>query len=92
MRETSNLGRVTAAVLFALLLAFPLRLGGLLGGDCSWSHYRPQASDPDETGAYFCGLVVGGFVAVGGSVAILWKFWPRVSLQLSQAGDKDSIA
>jgi len=88
MRENSKLRRVAVALLFALLMAFPLGLGGLLGGDYLWSRYGPRATDPDETDAYLCGLLVGGFMAVGGGVTIMWKFWPRASLKSTQASNK----
>jgi hypothetical protein len=77
MREHSKIKRVAAAVVFALLMAFVLGFGGLLGGGYLWSHFGPPANDPDETGALLCGLLVGGSMAVGGATAILWKFWPR---------------
>jgi hypothetical protein len=88
MRENSKLRRVARALLFALLMAFPLGLGGLLGGDYLWSRFGPRATDADETAAYLCGLLVGGFMAVGGGVVIVWKFWPRASPKPWQASGK----
>jgi hypothetical protein len=83
MRVNSKLRRVVAVILFSLLMAWVLGLGGLLGGSYVWSHYGPAAKDPHETDAYLCGLVVGALMAVGGVVAILWTFWPRTSQKSS---------
>jgi hypothetical protein len=77
MKIDHKVRRVGAAVFFALLMAFVLGLSGLLVGDYLWSRYGPPANDPDETDAFLWGLVVGGVMAVGGGVAIVWKFWPR---------------
>jgi len=88
MRENSKLRRVALALLFALLMAFPLGLGGFLGGGYLWSRFGPRATDADEPEAYLCGLLVGGFMAVGGGVAILWKFWPRASPKSSLADSR----
>jgi hypothetical protein len=79
-----ELRRMVAVVLFSLFMAFPLGLGGLLGGDYVWSHYGPPANDPDETAALLCGLVVGGLMALSGGVVIVWKFWPRASSKSSE--------
>ena len=91
-RTNSKVKRVAATVAFSLLMAFVLGLGGLLGGDYVWSHFGPPANDPDETSALLCGLLVGGLLAVGGAVVILWKFWPRTPLKSPQANRKANNA
>jgi hypothetical protein len=61
-----------------------LGLGGLLAGSYLWGHLGPPAKDPDDTDAYFCGLLVGGVMAIGGFGTLLWKFWPRATTEASQ--------
>jgi len=58
--------------------AYLLGLAGLLVGMYLWGHFGPPATDPDDTDAYFFGLLVGGLL-VCGVVASLWKFWPRTA-------------
>jgi len=76
-----QLKRAVAAILFSLIMACLLGLGGLLTGTFLWGRFGPPANDPDDTAAYFCGLLVGGLMAVGGGVALLWKFWPHATLE-----------
>jgi len=71
------LRRRAAAVLFSLIAAYLLGLGGLLAASYLWDHFGPPARDPDDMDAYFCGLLVGGAMAIGGGVTLLSKFWPR---------------
>jgi hypothetical protein len=85
MNENRKRKRAAAAVLFSLIMGCVLGLGGFLGGSYLWGRYGPPANDPDETDAYFCGLLVGGITAVGAGSVSLWKFWPRTSLKSSQA-------
>jgi hypothetical protein len=85
MTENSQRGRRAAALLFSLIMACLLGLGGLLVGMYLWGHFGRPANDPDDTGAYLCGLLVGGVMAIGGGTASLWKFWPRTSPKSSQA-------
>ena len=84
MRKKSKLKRAVAAIAFSLLIAFVLYLAGFLGVDYVWSRFGPPANDPDEINALRCGLLVGGFMAVGGASVILWKFWPRAAPKSSQ--------
>ena len=77
MIDKVKLRRAAAAVLFSLLVAYLLLLGGVLAGAYMWGHYGPPADDPDDIDALLCGLLVGGVMAIGGGVASLWKFWPR---------------
>ena len=63
-----------------------LGLGGLLAGTYLWDTFGPPAKDPDDTDAYFCGLLVGAFMAIGGATASLWKFWPRAMPRASRSG------
>jgi hypothetical protein len=74
-----QLRRAAAAILFSLIMACLLGLGGLLTGTYLWSRYGPPANDPDDTAAYFCGLLVGALMAVGGGIVLLWKFWPHAT-------------
>jgi hypothetical protein len=69
--------RRASAVLFSLITACLLGLGGLLVGTSLWRHFGPPAKDPDDTNAYLFGLLVGGLLAICGIVGSLWKFWPR---------------
>src|SRR5258708_12359005 len=71
--------RAAASVLFSLIMACLFGLGGFLGGSYLWSRFGPPPNDPDEIDAYFCGLLVGGAIAIAVGVASLWKFWPRTS-------------
>jgi hypothetical protein len=79
MRSNSKVKRAAGAIVFSVLMAFVLYLVGFLGGNYLWSRFGPPANDPDETYALICGLILGGFMAMFGALAILWKFWPRVS-------------
>jgi hypothetical protein len=77
--------RRAAAILFSLIVACLLGLGGLLAGMYLWGHLGPSAKDPDDTDAYPCGLLVGGVMAMGGFGALLWKFWPHATPKASQS-------
>ena len=69
-----------------------LGLGGLLAGSYLWGHLGPPAKDPDDTEAYLCGLLLGGALATGGFGALLWKFWPRATTEVSQSsGTRPSV-
>src|SRR5258708_14681564 len=83
---TRSSWRAAASVLFSLIIACLLGLGGFLGSSYLWSHYGPLPGDPDESDAYFCGLLVGGAIAIVGGTVSLWKFWPRASLKSSLTG------
>jgi hypothetical protein len=73
MRERQRHWQAVAAVLFSLLMASLLALGGDIVG-----MYLPSRfGDADETDAYLCGVLVGGVLAIGGGVALVWKLWPR---------------
>ena len=85
---TPRRNRVAAAVLFSLIMACLLGLGGFLGGSYLYGHFGPKANDADETDAYLCGLLHGGITAAGGGVAFLWKFWPRLMTKSPPASDK----
>ena len=73
------LRRRAAAILFSLIMACLLGLAGLLVSMYLWGRLRPQATDPDDTNAYLCGLLIGGFLGACGIVGSLWKFWPRAA-------------
>lgn len=66
--------RRAATILFSLIVACLLGLGGLLAGSYLWGHLGPPAKDPDDTEAYLCGLLVGGVMVMSGFGALLWKF------------------
>ena len=68
MRNNSKLKRAVGAIVFSLLIAFVLFLVGFLGGNYLWSHFRPLPNDSDQTYAFTCGLLVGGFMTVLGVV------------------------
>jgi hypothetical protein len=76
MRQKLSAKRV-AEILFSLLVASLLGLGGSLAGWYLWRQFGPTARDADDTGGYLFGLLVGGVLAVCGGVACLWRFWPR---------------
>ena len=83
---TNHLQRRRAAtILFSLIVACLLGLGGLLAGSYFWVHLGPPANDPDDADAYLCGLLIGGVMAIGGFAALLWKFWPRATTKASQS-------
>jgi len=82
-----QLRRAVAAILFSLIMACLLGLGGLLTGMYLWGHFGPPAQDPDDIAAYFFGLLVGGLMAMGGGVALLWKFWPHTTLEHRDAAE-----
>jgi hypothetical protein len=42
-------------------------------------HFRTSSESPDDTNAYFFGLLVAGLLGMCGIVASLWKFWPRAA-------------
>jgi hypothetical protein len=77
--------RRAAAILFSLIVASLLGLGGLLAGMYLWDQLGPPANDPDDTDSYLCGLLVGGVMAMIGCGALLWKFWPRATPKASQS-------
>jgi len=79
--ETHLRRRRAAAILFSLIAACLFGLSGLLAGWYLWDHFGPLARDPDDTEGYFCGLLVGGAMAIGGGVTLLSKFWPRSQQQ-----------
>jgi hypothetical protein len=81
-----NSWRAVASVLFSLIMACLLGLGGFLGGSYLWSHYGLPSGDPDESDAYFCGLLAGGIIAIAGGTVSLWKFLPRASRKSSLTG------
>jgi hypothetical protein len=83
MTERPQRRRAAAAILFSLIMACLLGFGGLLAGMYLWGHFGPPAKDPDDTDAYFFGLLVGGLMAIGGGTASLWKFWPRATPKAS---------
>ena len=76
MKQTRRL-RAATAILFSLIMACLLALGGLLAGMYLWGRFGPPSTDPDDTEAFLCGLLVGGVMALVGGTALLWKFWPR---------------
>lgn len=80
--------RRASAVLFSLIMACLLGLGGLLAGSYLWDHFGPPARDPDDTEAYLVGLLVGGVMAIGGGVTLLWKFWPRPAQIMQRVSHK----
>jgi hypothetical protein len=88
MAENPRRKRAAAAILFSLIMACLLGLGGLLAGSYVWSHFGTQANDPDDTASFLCGLLVGGVVAVGGGITSLWMFWPPALSKLSQTSGK----
>lgn len=71
--------RRVATVLFSLIIACLLGLGGLLVGSYLCGYFGPPSTDPDDTEAYLFGLLVGGLLAACGIVGSLWKFWPRAA-------------
>jgi len=77
--------RRAATILFSLIVACLLGLCGLLAGSYFWVHLGPPANDPDDTAAYLCGILVGGFTAIGGFAGLPWKFWPRAITEASQS-------
>jgi len=82
-----QLKRAMAAVLFSLIIACLLGLGGLLTGTYLWGRFGPPANDPDHTAAYFCGLLAGGLMALVGGMALLRKFWPHATLEHRDAAE-----
>ena len=80
--------RRASAVLFSLITACLLGLGGLLAGSYLWDHFGPPANDPDDTNAYLFGLLVGGLLAICGIVGSLWKFWPRAAKRVEHLSQK----
>jgi len=64
--ENSRRKRAATAILFSLIVACLVGFGGLLVGSYLWSHFGIPASDPEDTGAFLCGLLVGGAAAIGG--------------------------
>ncbi len=84
MTRHPQLRRTAAAISFSLIIACLLGLSGLFAGSYLWGHFGPPGKDPDDTDAYFCGLLVGGFLAIGGGTATLWKFWPRAATKASK--------
>ena len=87
MTKQTRRMRVAAAILFSLIMACLLAFGGLLAGWYLWGRFGPQAKDPDDTEAYFFGLLVGGLMALVGGMALLWKSWPRPTgaIQMKQS-------
>jgi hypothetical protein len=75
--------RAMAAISFSLIVGCLLGFGGLLAGMYLWGHFGPPAKDPDDTDAYLCGLLVGGVMAIAGSMALLWMSWPRATPKAS---------
>jgi hypothetical protein len=84
MTKQTRRMRVAATILFSLIMACLLAFGGLLAGWYLWGYFGPPAKDPDDTAAYFFGLLVGGVMALVGGIALLWKFWPRQAIQMNQ--------
>jgi len=80
MKEQGRYWQAVAAILFSLLIAWLLALGGLLGGSYLCSLYGPLS---DETDTYVCGVLLGGVLAIGGGITLLWKFWPRAPVEKS---------
>jgi hypothetical protein len=66
MRNNSHFKRAASVIVLSLLMAFVLYPAGLLGGNYLWSRFGPPPNDPDQTYAFTCGIVVGGFMAVLG--------------------------
>jgi hypothetical protein len=85
MTKHSKPAIAATAILFSSIMACVLGFGGLIAGMYLWRHFGPRAKDFDETNAYLCGLLVGGALAIGGGVALLWTFWPRTVPRASQA-------
>jgi hypothetical protein len=85
MTKQTRRMRFAAAILFSLIMACLLAFGGLLAGWYLWDHFGPPAKDPDDTEAYFFGLLVGGVMALVGGMALLWKFWPRPTVASDEA-------
>lgn len=79
MTPHSRQSRALTAIAFSLIMVCLLGFVGLLAGAYLWGHFGPAPRDPDETDAYLCGLLVGGIMAMGGCMALLWKFWPRAT-------------
>jgi hypothetical protein len=88
MAKNSRRKRAAVAILFSLIMACLLGLGGLLAGSHVWSHYGTPANDPDDTAGFLCGLLVGGIAAAGGGITSLWMFWPPALSKLSQTSGK----
>ena len=76
-----------SAILFSLIVACLFGLSGLLAGSYVWDRFGPLARDPDNTEGYFCGLLVGGAMAIGAGVTLLFKFWPRSTTTASQSSE-----
>jgi hypothetical protein len=85
MTKNSRRRQAATAILFSLILSCPLALGGLLAGMYLWGHFGPPSNDPDDTDGYLCGVLVGGVMAIGGGMTLLWKFWPRATQGTSQS-------
>ncbi len=88
MTQKLNVRRL-AAILFSLIMASLLGLGGLLAGWYLWARYGPAARDADDMEGYLFGLFVGVVLALCGGVVCLWKFWPRI--RPSRAGSISAI-
>jgi hypothetical protein len=88
MNESTKFARIAAAVLFSLIMGGLLAFGGLLAGMYLWGHFGPAPTDPDETGAYLCGLLFGGLAGLAGATTLLWKFWPRTVPDRNKLLDK----
>jgi hypothetical protein len=87
MKPNQLLGKRAAAILFSLIGACLLGLGGLFVGSYLWDRLGPPANDPDDMDAYLCGLLVCSVMAIGGFGALLWKVWPRAKPKPLQSGE-----
>ena len=68
MRNNSHFKRAASVIFLSLLMAFVLYPAGLLAGNFLWSSFRPPSNSPDQTYAFTCGILAGGFMAVLGVV------------------------
>jgi hypothetical protein len=85
MTKNSRQLRAEAAILFSSIMGWLLGFFGFLAGAYLWDHFGPPSKDPDDTGAYLCGVLLGGVTAMSGAVVMLWRSWPRATLRASQS-------
>jgi hypothetical protein len=85
MMKPNQAKRAVTAILFSLIMAGLLGLGGRLVGMYLWAHFGRLSKDPDDSDVYLCGLAVGGLMALIAGTISLWKFWPRNAAKAPQS-------
>ena len=72
--------------MFSLMMGWLVGFAGLLAGVYLWDRFGPRANDPDDTVALLFGVSLGGIMATGAAITLLWKLWPRSERKVSQSG------